>query len=175
MSSSASDNVNASGSNNAGHTASTGASNHAGSVGDSTTRGAMLSFLAGYADTVGFVALGGLFTAHVTGNFVLLGYALVGPVQGIVPKLLAFPVFVLAIAITRLLIARWQRGGQPALSRSMLLQMGLLAASSACAFAWSMMADGTPVKRFDAPLPLACGMLAVAASCCWRTCRPPRS
>ena len=119
--------------------------------------GTVLSFLAGYADTVGFVALGGLFTAHVTGNFVLLGYALVGPVQGIVPKLLAFPVFVLAIAATRMLVARWQRHGQPALAHAMALQACLLAAAAACAWL------GGPVTAPDAPPALACGMLAVAA------------
>ncbi len=119
--------------------------------------GALLSFLAGYADTVGFVGLGGLFTAHVTGNFVLLGYALVGPVQGIVPKLLAFPVFVLGIAGTRLLVARWQRQGRPALRLAMLAQAILLAASGACAWL------NGPVTAPDAPLALACGMLCVAA------------
>ena len=119
--------------------------------------GALLSFLAGYADTVGFVGLGGLFTAHVTGNFVLLGYALVGPVQGIVPKLLAFPVFVLGIAATRLLVARWQRQGRPALRLAMLAQAVLLAASGACAWL------NGPVTAPDAPLALACGMLCVAA------------
>ncbi|MRV73240.1 DUF1275 domain-containing protein [Duganella sp. FT92W] len=119
--------------------------------------GALLSFLAGYADTVGFVGLGGLFTAHVTGNFVLLGYALVGPVQGIIPKLLAFPVFVLAIAATRVLVARWQQRGRPALARAMMLQALLLLASSASAWL------GGPITAPDTPYALACGMLCVAA------------
>ena len=39
----------------------------------------MLGFNAGYVDTAGFLALGGLFTAHVTGTFVTLGASLVHP------------------------------------------------------------------------------------------------
>ncbi len=37
---------------------------------------ALLSFNGGYADTAGYLALQGLFTAHVTGNIVTLGAAL---------------------------------------------------------------------------------------------------
>ena len=37
---------------------------------------ACMSVNAGYVDTAGFLALQGLFTAHVTGNFVTLGAAL---------------------------------------------------------------------------------------------------
>jgi uncharacterized membrane protein YoaK (UPF0700 family) len=120
-------------------------------------RGPLLSFLAGYADTVGFVGLGGLFTAHVTGNFVLLGYALVAPVQGILPKFLAFPVFVLWIALTRLLVARWQQRNQAALAKAMTMQALLLVAAAACAWL------GGPIGKPDAPMALACGMLCVAA------------
>ena len=42
----------------------------------------LLSFNAGYVDTAGFLALGGLFTAHVTGNFVTLGATLVHGTAG---------------------------------------------------------------------------------------------
>jgi uncharacterized membrane protein YoaK (UPF0700 family) len=36
----------------------------------------LLSVNAGYVDTAGYLALQGLFTAHVTGNFVTLGASL---------------------------------------------------------------------------------------------------
>ena len=50
-----------------------------------------LSLLAGYVDTAGFLALHGLFTAHVTGNFVTMGAALTHGSSGAVAKLLALP------------------------------------------------------------------------------------
>ena len=72
---------------------------------------AVLSFNAGYVDTAGYLALQGLFTAHVTGNFVTIGAALVFGTSGVVAKLLALPVFCLVIVATRLasfnLPARW--------------------------------------------------------------------
>ena len=54
----------------------------------------MLGFNAGYVDTAGFLALGGLFTAHVTGNFVTLGASLVHHgSDGALSKLSPQPVF----------------------------------------------------------------------------------
>jgi uncharacterized protein DUF1275 len=38
---------------------------------------ATLSFVGGFVDVVGFIALFGLFTAHVTGNFIMLGLEMV--------------------------------------------------------------------------------------------------
>lgn len=61
----------------------------------------VLSFNGGYVDTAGYLALQGLFTAHVTGNFVTIGAALVFGTSGIVAKLLALPVFCIIIIITR--------------------------------------------------------------------------
>ena len=60
-----------------------------------------LSFTAGYVDTLGFVALFGLFTAQITGNLVLIGVELTTPVNGVLIKFMAFLGFVLAVALTR--------------------------------------------------------------------------
>lgn len=62
----------------------------------------ILSFLSGYVDTAVFVHMKGLFVAHVTGNFVLLGATLTGATAQhgatTVLQLIAFPVFFLAAA-----------------------------------------------------------------------------
>jgi uncharacterized membrane protein YoaK (UPF0700 family) len=63
----------------------------------------VLSFNAGYVDTAGFLALQGLFTAHVTGNFVTLGASLALGTSGAVAKLLALPVFCTVVIAVRLL------------------------------------------------------------------------
>ena len=79
-----------------------------------------LSFLAAYVDTLGFIALFGLFTAHVTGNFILIGAAMADSSQmSILLKFLAFPAFIAGVAAARLLIAAIQRRqGRAAQSRT---------------------------------------------------------
>jgi uncharacterized membrane protein YoaK (UPF0700 family) len=63
----------------------------------------LLSINGGYVDTAGYLALHGLFTTHVTGNFVTLGAALVLGTSGVVAKLLALPMFCVVVVSTRLL------------------------------------------------------------------------
>src|ERR1700693_3911914 len=63
----------------------------------------LLSVTAGYVDSAGFLALQGLFSAHVTGNFVTLGAALVLGTSGVVAKLVALPLFCLIVALVRVL------------------------------------------------------------------------
>ena len=62
----------------------------------------LLSLNAGYVDTAGFLALQGLFTAHVTGNFVTLGASLALGTSGAIAKLLALPVFCAVVIAARL-------------------------------------------------------------------------
>lgn len=68
----------------------------------------ILSFNAGYVDTASFLALHGLFAAHVTGNFVTLGAALVNDSPtGTFAKLFALPMFCLMVLLTRLIDLRF--------------------------------------------------------------------
>jgi uncharacterized membrane protein YoaK (UPF0700 family) len=68
-----------------------------------------IEFNAGFVDTAGFLGLQGLFTAHVTGNFVTLGAALVFGTQGIIAKLIALPEFLIVIVVVWLIGARSAR------------------------------------------------------------------
>jgi uncharacterized membrane protein YoaK (UPF0700 family) len=130
------------------------------SSGQRSLRGLVLSvalaFVAGFVDTCGFLALFFLFSAHVTGNFVVLGAALVQPHAGVVAKLLALPVFVLAVAGTRLYLLHI--AGTRRVERHLLFMelvfLGLFLAAGLAA---------TPLVDADAPLAVLAGMLAVMA------------
>ena len=91
-------------------------------------QGISLGFLAGYVDTLGFLALFGLFTAHVTGNFILIGAALADPgSMPILLKFLAFPAFIAGVVAGRLLIASCEQRMRRALRPALLLELALLA------------------------------------------------
>jgi uncharacterized membrane protein YoaK (UPF0700 family) len=66
----------------------------------------LLTIVGGAIDTIGFIALFGFFTAHVTGNLVLAGAAWVKGGPGIWIKLGAIPLFILTVAITKYWIDR---------------------------------------------------------------------
>jgi uncharacterized membrane protein YoaK (UPF0700 family) len=105
----------------------------------------LLSFNAGYVDTAGFLALHGLFTAHVTGNFVTLGASLVTGTTGAMAKLLALPVFCLVVALVRLLRYALIRRKRPVL-RTMLMLMLLLIAGAALALYFGPFPNGDSVS-----------------------------
>lgn len=85
-----------------------------------------LAFMAGCVDTVGFVAVFGLFTAHVTGNFVLIGSVLARSSCSVLLRLLVFPAFIAAVAATRLIVLRIERRHLDPLVPLLLLQFALL-------------------------------------------------
>lgn len=116
----------------------------------------VLSFNGGYVDTVGYLSLQGLFTAHVTGNFVTIGAALVFGTSDVVAKLLALPVFCMVIIATRLvsfkLPPRWQ-----VFETMLTLQVLLLLVAAVLAIAMGPFTDG------DGAPAITMGMTLVSA------------
>jgi uncharacterized membrane protein YoaK (UPF0700 family) len=122
-----------------------------------STLGPLLSFTGGYVDTAGFLALQGLFTAHVTGNFVTLGASLAHESSGAVAKLLALPVFCVVVVLSRLASCWLARRGHPPLRTLMALQLLLLTVGSFLVVALGPFSNG------DAWPAVLTGMVLVAA------------
>jgi uncharacterized membrane protein YoaK (UPF0700 family) len=116
-----------------------------------------LALVAGWVDTVGFVALSGLFTAHVTGNFVLIGSELAHASGGVLLKLLAFPAFIVAVAASRLFVLRFESRCRPLLRALLAAECLLLA--GAMAAGWT----AAPVDDPGRPIAMVCGLLLAAA------------
>ncbi|GAB7542873.1 YoaK family protein [Cupriavidus sp. 8B] len=119
--------------------------------------GCILAFVAGYVDVVGFISLFGLFTAHVTGNFVMIGVDIAGDSTGLLAKLLALPTFALAVAAARLTESRIVRDKQSAPS--------LLLFAEAAALVLFIIAGlhASPISDPGTPAAVGAGMLAVVA------------
>ncbi len=117
----------------------------------------LLTFNGGYVDAAGFLALQGLFTAHVTGNFVTLGAGLVHGSSGIVAKLLALPVFCLVVALARCVYTARTVVEERAPHGLILLKLALFVAAAAMALLWG------PFERGDSAIAIVTGMTLVAA------------
>jgi uncharacterized membrane protein YoaK (UPF0700 family) len=87
---------------------------------------ALLGFNGGFVDTAGFLGLDGLFTAHVTGNFVTLAAALVLGSHGVIGKMLALPEFVAVIALARIADRGLSNLKQPALRILLVAKVAFL-------------------------------------------------
>jgi uncharacterized membrane protein YoaK (UPF0700 family) len=87
----------------------------------------LLSVIAGMVDVTGFLTLG-IFTAHVTGNIVLVGALIVRHGRVNPAQILAIPVFMVAVAVTWLIAKASGRRGV-GLMRLLLLTQFLLIAS----------------------------------------------
>lgn len=117
----------------------------------------LMSLNAGFVDTAGFLALQGLFTAHVTGNFVTLGAALVNGTSGVFAKLLALPVFCAVVLVTRIFSFALPPIGLPILRTMLTIKTLLLAAAAALAIHFG------PFTLGDAWQAVLTGMVLVSA------------
>jgi uncharacterized membrane protein YoaK (UPF0700 family) len=86
----------------------------------------VLSLIAGSCDIISFIGLGGLFAAHITGNLAVLAAHVVVGDDAPTSNVLAVPVFITALALTRLLAGGLERVGIASLRPLLLLQLLLL-------------------------------------------------
>jgi uncharacterized membrane protein YoaK (UPF0700 family) len=117
----------------------------------------LLSVNGGYVDAAGYLALHGLFTTHVTGNFVTLGAALVLGTSGALAKLLALPVFCIVVLAVRLLSVVLVAKRLPALRTVLGLKVALLTTGAVLAIEFG------PFDNGDGWAALSTGMALVAA------------
>jgi uncharacterized membrane protein YoaK (UPF0700 family) len=104
-----------------------------------------------------YAGLARLFTAHVTGNFVTLGAAVVFGTSGATAKVLALPTFCAVILIARLASQGLVVRGLPVLRTLLTLKVVLLATAAALAIRYGPFSNG------DAGLALATGLTLVSA------------
>ena len=85
----------------------------------------LLSVIAGMVDVIGFLSLG-IFTAHVTGNIVVIGALMVRHNRVNPAQILAIPVFILAVAATWLIARASGRRGIRLMRPLLLIQFLLI-------------------------------------------------
>ncbi len=117
----------------------------------------LLSVIAGSTDIIGFLGLNGLFTAHITGNVVVLAARMVAGDPAIASVMLSVPVFMLVLLLTKLIAGVIAGTGRSTLPPLLLLQLLMLAV-----FLLLCVTDG-PWRDADAPLAILAGMFGVAA------------
>src|SRR5258708_22422474 len=86
----------------------------------------VLSVIAGSVDVIGFLGLGTLFIAHITGNLVILAARYAAGEHAPAAHLLSVPVFMIALMAARLLAASLDRSGIATLRPLLFLQFLLL-------------------------------------------------
>jgi uncharacterized membrane protein YoaK (UPF0700 family) len=117
----------------------------------------VLSVIAGSADIIGFLGLGGLFTAHITGNLAIMAAHVASGGRAEVAQILSVPVFIGAVGLTRLLAVGLESIGLATLRPLLLLQFLLLASFFALSVAAGPHLDTTATNAILA------GMLGVSA------------
>ena len=122
----------------------------------------LLSVIAGMVDVIGFLTLK-LFTAHVTGNLVVIAALLVTGGPPNVAQILAVPVFIVAVAGVWLIAKASDRRG-PALARPLLLVQFLLLTSVLV-----LSAVGDPAANPHGVMAGIVAMIGISAMACQYT------
>jgi uncharacterized membrane protein YoaK (UPF0700 family) len=117
----------------------------------------LLSVVAGATDVVGFLLLGGLFTAHITGNLVILAAHIVSGGAASLAAMLSVPVFIVMLGMARLFAEGLAAAGIASLRPLLMLQFLLLAGFLALGV------SAGPRVGLDAPIVVVTGMFGVSA------------
>ena len=120
----------------------------------------LLSVIAGMVDLIGFLTLGNIFTAHITGNLVVFAAVLARGRPLNLAQALAIPVFILAVAAIWLLARASGRRG-PGLARLLLLIQFLLLAGL-----WIFSVIASPSASPHGLMAGIAVMIAVSAMAC---------
>jgi uncharacterized membrane protein YoaK (UPF0700 family) len=118
---------------------------------------AALSMTAGAVDAIGFLALGGLFTAHITGNLVIVAAHYVTGAFSEIGPLLSVPVFIVVLGVVTLATGTIEGVGHRSRRPLLALQAVLLATCLGLAVSFG------PFANADSPMAVLVGMFAVAA------------
>ena len=116
-----------------------------------------MSVVAGSTDSIGFLGLNGLFTAHITGNIVILAARIIAGNPAIISYILSVPVFMVVLFLTRLLASGLERAEISTLRPLLLLQLIFLGAFLV------LCVTAGPWRDADAILAVLAGMCGVAA------------
>lgn len=120
---------------------------------------ALLSVIAGMVDLISFLSLG-IFTAHITGNIVVIGALLVRHGRVNLAQILAIPVFIVAVAATWVLAKASRKHGHDLMRFLLLVQFLLLA----CVLIFSVVTN--PSAKPHGLMAGIATMMAVSAMAC---------
>jgi len=109
----------------------------------------LLALVAGFCDTATFIHMGGVFSAHVTGNFVLFAAALAQGVQADdYLKIATFPVFIFGVAIAMLVAGR-KTSSRRKVKRILLMMTLLLLVAATLALTGNHELPGVQLGNYD--------------------------
>lgn len=117
----------------------------------------VLSIIAGADDAISFLGLNGLFTAHITGNLVILAAHIVGGSQVPISQIISVPIFFILLAVTKAIASGLDRLRIPSLTPLLLFHFALLACSFLASIVAIKVADPNSLSN------IVTGMFGVSA------------